>query len=62
MGDKGASVMADGEEGRLMKLFVLLKLLTNCRALLDIVAEDILKLGKEELKIFFPSKGRRKVL
>ena len=45
LGEKGC---AGGEnaEGRLMNLFVLLKLLTSCRALLDIVAEDILSLGE----------------
>ncbi len=35
----------DGGDGRLMKMFLLLKLLTSCRPLLDVVAEDILDQG-----------------
>ena len=31
--------------GGLVKLFVLLSLATNCRALLDVVAEELLDIG-----------------
>lgn len=41
MGEKGG-----GDEERLVMMFELLRLVTNCRALLDIVAKEVLDLGR----------------